>query len=494
MTTALPVSRVVNVSVTLTPAGAQAQNLRTLLILSGGLIIDVVERYRSYSSLAAVAADFGTSAPEYLAALLWFQQSPQPATLQIGRWAQTATAGVLRGGPLSGAQQALANFTAVASGGFTYSKDGGAPTSITGINLSAVTNLNGVATAVTAALGGPVCVWNANFGRFEITSATTGATSAISFLTAPGAGTDISSLLGLRSTNSGSYVANGIVAESAVAAITLFDLNYSQQWYAAFVIGASDADHQAIAPYIEAATNKHVYGVSHQEAGALVASTTTDISYLLSQVGYKHTFVQYSSTSPYAVVSLLARILTVDYTANNSAITVAIKQEPGITAEVINTTQADSLKAKNTNAFLAFENSTAIILNGVASDGTFIDIVTGTDNLAIDLQVALYNLLYTSTTKIPQTDAGMNLLLTTAEGVMVRYVNNGFLAPGVWNSGGVGIVKQGDFLPKGFYVYAAPVATQNAALRAARQAMPLQILAKLAGAIQGISVAVLVNQ
>lgn len=494
MSTSLPVSRLVKVAVSLTPAGAQAQSLSTLLILGSSAVIDTVERKRNYESIDAVAADFGTSAAEYLAALLWFQQAPQPTTLTIGRWLATAASGLLRGAPLSAAQQALANFTAVTSGGFTYTKNGGAPTNVTGINLSGATNLNGVASLITAALTGATCVWNSTFSRFEITSATTGPTSSISFLTAPGSGTDISTILGLTAASSGAYRADGANAETAVEAVTMFDLNYGQSWYAVIVVGAVNADHLAIAAYIEATNTKHVYGVTTQEGGALVAATTTDIAYQLSQLNYNKTFVQYSSASPYAVASLLGRILTVDYTGNNTVITLAYKQEPGILAEAINSTQADALKAKKCNSFQQFNNDTAIIMPGVAASGEFIDIITGTDWLAVTLQNSLYNLLYTSTTKIPQTDAGMQLLVVTAESVCSQAVTNGLLAPGVWNSGGFGQLKQLDYLAKGFYVYAPRVASQNPADRAARKSVPIQIAAKLAGAIHEVNLSVLVNQ
>ncbi|MFX6035987.1 DUF3383 family protein, partial [Acinetobacter baumannii] len=40
--------------------------------------------------------DFSTTDPEYKAALLYFQHTPQPSELRIGRWAKTATAGLLR--------------------------------------------------------------------------------------------------------------------------------------------------------------------------------------------------------------------------------------------------------------------------------------------------------------------------------------------------------------------------------------------------------------
>lgn len=494
MAQSLPVSRLIKVAVSLTPTAAQAQNLSTLLILGTSPVIDTVERFRNYETIDAVAGDFGTSAAEYLAALLWFQQAPQPTNLKIGRWVNAAASGVLRGAPLSAAQQALSVFTAVTSGGFTYTKNGGSATNVTGLNLSSATNLNAVASLITAALTGAVMVWNSVFSRFELSSTTTGATSSISFLTAPGSGTDISAALGMLSSSSGAYRADGMAAETAVEAVTLFDQGYGQSWYATVVLGATNADHLAIAAYIEATNTKHVYGVTTQEGGALVASTTSDIAYQLKQLGCNKTFVQYSSSNPRAVVSLLGRILTVDYTGNNTTITLAYKKEPGIVAEALNSTQADSLKAKNCNAFLAFNNDTAILLNGVAVSGVFIDIVTGTDWLAVTLMTSLYNVLYTSTTKVPQTDAGTQLLVVTAEAVCAQAVINGLLAPGVWNSGGFGILKQNDLLVKGYYVYAPKVSSQNPADRAARKSVPIQVAAKLAGAIHEVSIAVTVNQ
>jgi hypothetical protein len=482
------------VGVNLTPAGAQAQNLSALLILSNNSVIDVSERFRTYSSISSVALDFGTSTPEYQAANLWFQQTPQPTSLKIGCVATSATQGRLVGAPLTAAEQLLSVFTAVTSGGFTYTRNGAAPTNVTGINLSAAANLNAVASLITAALTGATMVWNAPNARFELTSAATGITSTISFLSAPGSGTDISGLLKMRSTSSGAYPANGQAAETVADAVAFFDLNFGQTWYALMVIGATNADHLAVAPLIEAMANKHVYGITTQESGSIVASSVTDIGFLMAQFGYNRTFVQYSSTSPHAVASLLSRIMTTDYTGNQTVITLAYKVEPGIIPENVNTNQADVLRNKKVNAFLAFDNDTAIILNGVASSGVFIDTVIGTDWLATTLQNIMYNALYTTTTKVPQTDAGTHLLVTLAESVLAQAVDNGLLAPGVWQSNGFGILKTLDYMPKGYYVFAPRIGTQNAVDRAARRSVPIQIAAKLAGAIHEISIAVTVNQ
>ena len=497
MTSALSISRLVNVQVNLAPNGAQTQNISTLLVLGSSPVIDTVERFRSYQSISAVAADFGTTAPEYLAALLYFQQSPQPITLQIGRWANAAVGGLLRCAPLTTAYSAIAAWTAITAGSFAVTVDGTVRT-LSALNFAAQTNLNGVAsviqTALSALSAGATVVYDSVFNRFTITSGTTGTASTVSFLTATGSGTDISAALGGLSSSSGAYAAPGIAAETALACVALFDTNYGQGWYAATVIGATDADHVAVGSFIEATTNKHIYGISTQEGGVLSSVSTTDIAYLVQALALKRTVVQYSSSTAYAVCSLLGRILTVNYSANNTVITLMYKQEPGIVPETLNATQITNLEAKNANVFVAYNNSTAIIERGTVASGDFLDVIIGTDWLALNIQTALYNLLYTSNTKIPQTDAGTNMLVTTIEGICSLGVVNGLMAPGVWTTGGFGALSMGDFMPKGFYVYAPPVATQLATDRAARKSVTIQVAVKLAGAIHTINTIINVNR
>ncbi len=498
MNPTLPASRIARVSVTLTPAGAMGQSLSNLLVLGTSAVIDTTERYRIYSDLASVAADFGTSADEYLAAQKWFSQAPQPTEILIGRWVNTASQGGLRGATLSGSQQVIATWNAVVNGGFKYVLDGGALTNVTGLDFSGAANLNAVAGIIDTAIAGATCVWNATYQRFEFTSSTTGATSSFAFLVAPTAGTDISAMLGATSGSSGAYLFVGQAAEDAIDAVTYMEISLGQQWYALFmpglIPGTDDDDIVEIAGFLQGTNTKHVYAVGTTQAGSISAVSTTDIGYILAQLGYSRTAVQYSSEDAFAVVSMFARILTTNYNGNNTVMTLKFKQEPGVIAEFLNTNQAEAVEAKNVNIFVEYDNGTAIIEQGVMSDGTFIDIVTGTDWLAVELQRTVYNLLYTSTTKIPQTDQGMSILTTACEAVCSQAVINGLLAPGVWNSGGFGQLAQGQYMPLGFYVYNAPVDTQNQADRAARLAMPIQIAAKLAGAIHSVDVAVTVNQ
>ena len=192
MPVGLNVADLINVTVTLSPVAAGQRNFGAMCIAGPSDVIDVGERERQYTSLSGVGVDFDLTDPEYLAAELWFAQVPQPNLLNIGRWAQGATSGVLRGGALSGVQQAalVASLGAMTNGGFLIYLDG-TPHAITGLNFNSplISNLNAAAaviqTALNAADAGTTCTWVANYGYFLIESGTTGTSSSVSAAVAP---------------------------------------------------------------------------------------------------------------------------------------------------------------------------------------------------------------------------------------------------------------------------------------------------------------------
>ena len=111
LNTGLAVSDVVNVQVTMSPIAATLRNFGSMLIVGASTVIDTVERIRKYSNLTGVGNDYSMTSPEFQAAALYFGQNPQPGLLYIGRWAQSASNGLLNGATLSMSAQMLANFT-----------------------------------------------------------------------------------------------------------------------------------------------------------------------------------------------------------------------------------------------------------------------------------------------------------------------------------------------------------------------------------------------
>jgi Protein of unknown function (DUF3383) len=499
MAQGLAVSDVVVVNVTLQPIAVPVRNFGALAILGSSNVIDINSRLRSYSTLPQVATDFGTSAPEYLAASLFFSQSPVPSILYIGRWAQTSTSGQLNGQQFSAAQQItlLAALQAITTGGMTISVDG-TPHVLAALDFHLITNLNGAAAIIATALPSATVVWDATFGRFKVTSLTAGPSSAVSFATDPGTGALLATLLGLTAVLASPLIP-GIAAESPVQALqSIATLNgdvYGVMFAATTGGLISDAQYLAAAAYIEGSVPTRILGITVQEPGAVDPTSTTDLGSLLKAAGYSRTFWQYSTSSPYAVASMYGRGFTVDFTAQNTTITLKFKQEPGVVAETLNETQAAAIKAKNGNVFVNYMNNTAIIQEGVMANGFFFDERQGADWLQNKVQTEVYNLLYTSPTKIPQTDSGIHQIVTTVEKSMDAAVNNGFVAPGIWNSSlQFGQLSTGDALPKGYYVFAPAIATQAQSDREQRKAPTIQVAAKLAGAVHSANVAINLNR
>lgn len=487
----LPVSNLVNVTVNLSPLAAATRSFGVLMIAGDSNVINGLERFRTYLTYEGVIADFGTSAPESKAAALYFGQTPKPSTLMIGRYLRTASAGINIGGILSVSEQLIANFTSISNGGLVIQIDGVTKT-LTSLDFSAVTNLNGVATVINGSLTGGTVAWTGT--HFEVTSATTGTSSLVGYATTA-SGTDMGPILKLTSALAISLVP-GYAAETPAECVAAF-ANKSAAWYGvmfAASVQPTDNENIAVCDVVEALSLKRIFGVTITDSSVLSSLVTSDLASLMLAGGYKQSFNQYSSTNLYAIASFFGRAFSVNFAANRSTITLMYKQEPGVIGEELDQNSALVLKNKRCNVFVNYVNNTVIIQYGVMSGQAYFDETHGLDWFQDAVQNACYNVLYTSTTKIPQTDAGVNQLTNAIAGVCDQSVTNGLVAPGTWTASGFGELQTGQYLKSGYYIYAQPIALQSQADRETRVAPPIQVAIKLAGAIQTVNVIVNVNR
>ncbi|WP_210500881.1 DUF3383 family protein [Pantoea ananatis] len=262
-------------------------------------------------------------------------------------------------------------------------------------------------------------------------------------------------------------------------------------WYGLGVTYDADRKDDDLLPVcaaIESSSLSRILAVTTKNTDALLTTVNTDIASKVKAAKYSRTFVQYSSTSNYGAISAFGRAFTVDFNGFGTTITLKFKQEPGITYESLTPPQAAALDAKNCNVYVYYANDTAILQQGVMGNGDFFDERHGLDWLQNYVQTNLFNLLYTSGTKVPQTDAGNTRIMANVEASMDQAVNNGLIAPGVWNGGQIGQLSPGDSLTKGYYVYMPAISSQAQADREARKSVPVQVACKLAGAIHYASV------
>jgi hypothetical protein len=415
----------------------------------------------------------------------------------VGRWASTGSKGLLRGRVLSTTQQAMTNFNTVNNGALSVIVDG-VPHVVNNIDLSATSNLNGVAGTIQTAISGFASLtWDSNNNRFLLESTTTGTASSVGFATAPGSGTDLGPLLGLDN-QPGTYSVNGLVAEDLTATVAML-ADKTPGWYMLTIASTATPgtdDYQNVAAFIEGAKPSRIFGVTTSDPACLDPTLNTDLASVMHLAGYRRTTVFYSSTTDFAVASMLGRAATVDFEGSNTTITLDFKQMPGVTPEFLTESQRLALAGKKCNAYLEFDNDTAIIQEGWMASGDWFDAIHGTDWLLNACQTAIWNLYLTIGTKVPQTDAGLNKVITAISSQLEQGVENGLLfAGGVWQGPPIGtVVATGDTLPKGYIVFAPKIATQNQADRAARKTPLIQAAGKLAGAFHSADFLINVNQ
>lgn len=357
----------------------------------------------------------------------------------------------------------------------------------------------GLVTTVTAVLPGTA---GNSFTLAETSSSITISGGTLTGGTVPssvgyattGSGTDISAQLHLTSSTSIALI-GGYDAETPVQCAAVM-ANMSAAWYGLmFQASVQPTDNQnlAVSDFIEALDLRRIFGVTITNSNVLSALVENDLASLMKAAAYRQSFCQYSQNA-YAIASFFGRAFSVNFNANRSTITLMFKQEPGVTGEDLTENQALVLKNKRCNVFVQYVNDTVIIQYGVMSGPAFFDEIHGLDWLQNAIQTACYNVLYTSTTKVPQTDAGVNQLTNAIGGACEAAVNNGLVAPGIWNAAGFGTLLTGQYLKTGYYIYAQPIALQSQSDRETRAAPPIQVAVKLAGAIQSLDVIVDVNR
>ncbi|MBO0737217.1 MAG: DUF3383 domain-containing protein [Alphaproteobacteria bacterium] len=483
LSSGLPVSRYVSTAVSLTTPAVEAPAINTGLLIGSSTAIDAGERMRRFANISEVQHTFGSDSPEYNGALIWFSQNPRPDHLMVGRWIQAPAPASLIGG---NSERRIAEWQAITNGSFAVTI-GGTSSNVTNLNFATVSNLNAVAEIVSNAMTGGSARWNGE--RFIFNTDATGVAASIGFLTpvSPASGTDISEMLGAGMT-SHSRIVTGAPAEDALSALAEIDALYSSNFYCVFFPEAGPAEQEELAAYCEAADPVHYLGVSTNDINTLDPLNETSLAYELYQSGYHKTALQYSR-HPAAVASYLAFFATTFWRGTNTAKTGMYMRQPGVPPEQISSYQADALQDRNVNVYVGIANGATMAQYGTSISGQFTDTIWGADALALDVQNALFNVLYASgRPKVPQTDFGVSLLITAANAVCGRYVLNGYLAPGVWNAPGVGNIRHGDQLPLGYYIWAPTVALLDESDRAARRAPLITILARCASAIHTVNV------
>jgi hypothetical protein len=449
-------------------------------------------RFAIYRDASSVAVAFGTASKMYDHATAFFGTSPNALNaggyLIAGYWRAAsetvaASAAVLQGAQIAPAT-VVAELQGISDGSLTLDVDG-VTEALTTLSFQSITTMAEAVALIDAALTGATATFFDQ--RVVITSDTTGATSTITLAAATATGTDLGDILALA-TGTGAVATQGaasatltaetkLEAASQLAALT----NYKG---AVFIDPPTDAEAEDLAAFAQA-SNLLMYDVFDTPTNLNIDPTNP--VWAIKLAGLSNYRMLYSKAGNRKMAtSYMARAHTVNFNAENSALTMHLK-ELSIPAEDYTETEIAAAKAVGLDIYTTIKLTPCLLTSGA---NKFTDERYNLLGYVDALQTDLFNLLKGTSTKIPQTLRGVNQEVDTAEKTSRGFVRAGVLAAGTWSSpdsfGDLDTFKR-NIADNGFYVLSGRLADQQQSDRELRKSPVLQIAVKGAGAIQSIN-------
>ncbi len=435
--------------------------------------------YAFYLSPNDVATDFGTSSKTYQMALAVFSQQPnillgggQLIVIPMTTATQTLT---LSGVPSSG------NFTVTYAGKTSAAINWDDDIGTIQTKLQAVSGLGQV--VVNGSLSGESLViymfgvYGASPSLFTIGSNTLQTSGTVAITVTPTISTQGESIASAINRTSTLVQYFGIMANETLAVLGQTDLLSAAAVVQsltkiAFFVSYLQADIESGGMIDQLRT-----GNLTQSRGLYYGdSTNSGLNALLMMAAYA------------------GRGLSTNFSGSNTTSTMHLKPlstiqpDPTMTQTILNLAIA-----AGADTYISLQGVSCIFCTG--ANGYF-DNVYNLEWIVGALQVAGFNFLAQASTKIPQTESGMDALKGAYRAVCQQAVTNQYLAPGTWNSP-VTFGNQNDLINNigqvGYYIWSVPIAQQSQTDRTARKAPLVQIAIKAAGAIQSSTVVINVN-
>jgi len=478
-------------------AGRDNMNLIAVLTSEKGVITSA-ERFRTYRDAASVEADWGTASIVTQYANAVFGTQPNAinfgGSLIVGLHRATtetvpAQAATLRSTQLVEAT-VIEQLQSITAGSFNISVDG-TPVVATALDFSAVTTLDEVAAKLDTAITGAV-VSHSN-GYLTVTSSTSGATSTLTAMTVGASGTFIGDILTM-SAGTGATLKQGAATvvlpiETKVASLSALKalVNFKG---ACFTDLVTDGEVPTIAAWSKA-NQTIIYNVFTGSAYlALAVANPVWAVKLASQTSFRCLYSK--SGNRLLAATYMARTHTVNFNAENSAITMNLKTL-SVPAESYDQTEIDAAKRVGLDIYTTIKD-TPVVLTSPAND--FVDNVYNIIAFIDAVQTDMFNILKATGTKIAQTTPGVNKLVAQGEKTTRGFVRAGVFAPGTWSSpdsfGNINTFNR-NIEQFGFYWLAGLLKDQPQVDRQQRKSPVLQAAVKNAGAIHSVDIIINFN-
>lgn len=442
----IPISDIIDVSIAVSPNAIATDGFGPLVFMTKQFVPTVGEQpIRIYTSKAAVDADFPTGEISR-ASNAWYSQKPTPKTFIVGALSTTSGAPATSGKLVGGAAAVLADLKAITDGGFTISIDGVSQV-VSQVDLSGVADLAAAAALLQTKIQGSTVTQAA--GVFTITSGSVGPTSVVSIPSATPLATALKITSAASATSTPGVAASDVSADLAKVSQAAAKAKQNFFYVAVEKSVRDTLDQIAIAEWCGASGK--VFGNVTSVPEALTIGDTSNTFAQAKAKNLRNTLNVFDPSNggvEYPEISILGRASTVNFNVANSVLVLAFKKGPGMTTADLDPTELRALQSYNANAFISVADN-SMFYDGKMADGTWFDTVQGVEWLTQKVQLNVFNLFYTSTTKIPWTDTGVGMVNQQVTLALELARTNGLIAPGYDN--------EGVFYPDGYKVTSTPL-------------------------------------
>ena len=486
----LPISNIINVTITNTPSGLSERNVNTLAIFSNEQPSNF-DVYREYVSAAQVAADYGTDSVTAEMANAIFAQTPN---IRTGNGSliiipMIAAVSATRGDFASANLSANLDPIILVSDGDLRVVINGVNTDLTNLNFTECLTWADIAEVLQNRLVDATVTAISNGVR--IYSKKVGSASTVTLAAVPGGtGTALNGsgyFNAAGGTSASGANSSGETILEAIARTTgsvgyvgmLTTLDIEDAVFATTANGVQAMDKMFL----------HHFASTQDIAGAATTNKTAG--------NFKTRPLLYTAGLEEANLMKAAyagRAFSVNFTGSFTSQTMNLKRLATITPDTgINQTPYGQADTAGIDLYVSYEGVPSVFITG---GNDFFDNPYSDLALKFALETAGFNFLRQTNTKVPQTEQGMNGLKNAYSQVCERFVRNGCVAAGSWTSSetfGDPEIFKNNVLTRGYYVYSLPIVQQSSVEREERKAPLVQIAIKRAGAIHTSDVIVLVN-
>ena len=430
---AIPASQIVSVNPRVLQAGGNDLVINGLFLTENSRI-PLSSIAVTFPTVDSVGEYFGLDSAEYEAAQVYFRgydnSFRKPVQVLFARRVVEAAAGWIRGAAYTGTLEEL---KAVTAGDMTISIDS-EEKSVSAVDLSEASSFSEAAetiqTALDAQAAGVTCTWDSVSQAFTITSATTGADSAVGYASSTGT-PNLAELLGLTQA-AGAVLSPGSAALSvdenmtAIRAVTENWVTFTNLY------DAEDTELMSLAQWSGAQNVAYLFVCHTEDANLTNQSDSASVAYQFAQANVTATTLVYGSAAYAAFI--MGAAASIDWNRRQGVINFAFKAQDGLAPTVENASVAATLLGKKCNIYgnYATRNDQFVWLydGSMFGDYGYIDPFINAVWLNAAIQVAVMQGLE-QTPRVPYNDDGYSLIRSWIMDPIARAQNNGVIDPGV---------------------------------------------------------------